>query len=134
MTTTIRGLVFAGAGQPLTVETLTLDPPGPGEVAVRMLASGVCHSDLHVVDGDWARPADIVLGHEGSGLVTAVGAGVAERFPEVTPGALVVLAWTAPCGTCSPCRRGEAWLCARPVGAGHRLRDDLVRVHRDDGT
>ena len=133
MTTTIRGLVFAGAGQPLAVETLTLDAPGPGEVAVRMLASGVCHSDLHVVDGDWARPAPIVLGHEGSALVMALGPGVTERFPELVPGALVVLAWTAPCGTCPPCRRGEAWGCARPVGAGHRLRDDLARVHRDDG-
>ncbi|HVQ22761.1 MAG TPA: alcohol dehydrogenase catalytic domain-containing protein, partial [Candidatus Saccharimonadia bacterium] len=133
MVTTIRGLVFAGGGQPLTVETLALDPPGQGEVAVRMLASGVCHSDLHVVDGDWARPADIVLGHEGSALVTALGQGVAERFPALVPGALVVLAWTAPCGICPPCRRGEAWLCARPAGAGHRLRDDLVRVHRDDG-
>ncbi len=133
MTTIIRGLVFNGAGQPLTIETLALDPPGPGEVAVRMLASGVCHSDLHVVDGDWARPADIVLGHEGSAMVTALGPGVAERFPDLVPGALVVLAWTAPCGTCPPCRRGEAWQCARPVAAGHRLREDLVRVHRDDG-
>ena len=87
MTTTIRGLVFKGAGQPLAVETLALDPPGPGEVAVRMLASGVCHSDLHVVDGDWARPADIVLGHEGSALVTALGPGVVERFPDLVPGA-----------------------------------------------
>jgi S-(hydroxymethyl)glutathione dehydrogenase / alcohol dehydrogenase len=134
MTTTIRGLVFHGADQPLAVETLALDPPGPGEVAVRMLASGVCHSDLHVVDGDWVRPPDIVLGHEGSALVTALGSGVAERFPELVPGALVVLAWTAPCGTCPPCRRGEAWRCARPVGAGHRLRDDLVRIHRGDST
>jgi S-(hydroxymethyl)glutathione dehydrogenase/alcohol dehydrogenase len=132
--TTLRGLVFQGPGRPLALETLRLDPPGPGEVAVRMLASGVCHSDLHVVDGGWIRPADVVLGHEGAALVTAIGPGVGERFPDLQPGALVVLAWTAPCGACPPCLRGEGWQCARPVGAGHRLADDLVRVHRADGT
>jgi len=99
-----------------------------------MLASGVCHSDLHVVDGDWTRPADIVLGHEGSAVVMDIGPGVPERFPGLVPGALVVLAWTAPCGTCTPCLRGEGWQCARPVGAGHRLSEDLVRVHREDGS
>ena len=117
MTTTIRGLVFHGAGQPLAVETLALDPPGPGEVAVRMLASGVCHSDLHVVDGEWARPADIVLGHEGSALVTALGPGVAERFPELVPGALVVLAWTAPCGDLPAVPPGRG-VAVRAAGRG----------------
>ena len=68
---TLRGLVFRGPGRPLAIETLRLDAPGPGEVAVRMLASGVCHSDLHVVDGEWARPTDVVLGHEGSAVVTS---------------------------------------------------------------
>ncbi|MET1232422.1 MAG: zinc-binding dehydrogenase [Candidatus Limnocylindrales bacterium] len=134
MTTSLQGLVFSGSGRPLVIETLQLDPPGPGEVAVRMLASGVCHSDLHVVDGEWERPPDVVLGHEGSALVTDLGPGVAERFPDLAPGTLVVLAWTAPCGTCTPCLRGEAWQCARPVGVGHRLREDLVRVHRGDGS
>ena len=134
MSDAFRGVVFHGPGQPLTIETLQLDPPGEGEVAVRMLASGICHSDLHVVDGDWRRPADMVLGHEGSGVVTALGRGVAERFPDLVPGALVVLAWTAPCARCPSCLRGEGWRCTRPVGAGHRLRDDLVRVHRDDGS
>jgi S-(hydroxymethyl)glutathione dehydrogenase/alcohol dehydrogenase len=130
----MRGLVFHGPGRPLVIETLRLDAPGPGEIAVRMLASGVCHSDLHVVDGGWARPADVVLGHEGSAVVTALGPGVAERSPGLVPGALVVLAWTAPCGAWSPCLRGEGWQCTRPVAAGHRLRPDLVRVRRDDGS
>ncbi len=134
MSETIRGLVFRGPGEPLALETLRLDSPAAGEVAVRMLASGVCHSDLHVVDGEWARPIDVVLGHEGSAVVTAVGPGVAERFPDLGLGTLVVLAWTAPCGTCPPCLRGEGWQCARPVGAGHRSREDLVRVHRNDGS
>jgi S-(hydroxymethyl)glutathione dehydrogenase/alcohol dehydrogenase len=128
-----RGAVFRAPGRPLQIESLVLDPPGPGEVAVRMAASGVCHSDLHVVDGEWARPPDVVLGHEGAAVVEALGDGVAERFPGLRPGALVVLAWTAPCGTCPACGRGEAWQCERPVGAGHRLSPDLVRVHRVDG-
>ncbi len=134
MSEPFRGLVFRGPGRPLAIESLRLDPPGEGEVAVRMLASGICHSDLHVIDGEWARPVDLVLGHEGSAVVTSLGSGVAERFPDLVPGALVVLAWTAPCGRCPPCLRGEGWQCARPVGAGHRLHGDLVRVHREDGS
>jgi S-(hydroxymethyl)glutathione dehydrogenase/alcohol dehydrogenase len=134
MTSRLRGAVFHGAGQALSLETLRLDPPGPGEVAVRMLASGVCHSDLHVVDGEWRRPGEVVLGHEGSAVVEGLGPGVAERFPTLVPGALVALAWTAPCGRCDACWRGEAWLCARPLGEGHRLADGMARVHRDDGT
>lgn len=105
-----------------------------------MVASGVCHSDLHVVDGDWARPMDVVLGHEGAGIVEAIGPGVVER-PADAPidagglrlGDLVVLAWTAPCGSCPACTRGEAWLCTQPAGDGHRLAPDLVRVHTPGG-
>jgi len=130
----LRGAVFHGPRRPLAIERLRLDPPGPGEVSVRMAASGVCHSDLHVVDGEWARPEGVVLGHEGAAVVESLGEDVAERFPELRPGVLVVLAWTAPCGACGSCRRGEGWQCARPVAPDHRLRDDLVRVHRADGT
>jgi len=130
----LRGAVFRGPGRPLRIETLRLDPPGPGEVAVRMAASGVCRSDLHVVDGDWARPSDVVLGHEGAAFVESLGEGVAERFPGLREGSLVVLAWTAPCAACPACLRGEGWQCARPVGAGHRLAPGLVRVHRADGS
>jgi S-(hydroxymethyl)glutathione dehydrogenase/alcohol dehydrogenase len=103
-----------------------------------MLASGVCHSDLHVVDGDWERPAGVVLGHEGAGVVEAVGPPAAsgagagdDRQPSV--GDLVVLAWTAPCARCVACRRGEPWLCLTPEGGGHRLDPSLVRLHDRDG-
>ena len=138
---TIQAAVFAGPRLPVGVETLHLDAPGAGELRVRMVASGVCHSDLHVVDGEWARPANVVLGHEGAAIVEALGSGVPAR-PEGVPleyggfriGDLVVLAWTAPCGTCAACRRGEAWLCADPLGNGHRLGRDAVRVRRPDGT
>ncbi len=143
MTTThIQGAVFRGPRRPLVPEELRLDAPGPGEVRVRMVATGVCHSDLHVVDGEWARPVDLVLGHEGAGVIEAIGPGVPERAPGIAPGAapgvrlgdLVVLAWTAPCGTCPACRRGEGWLCATPRGGGHRLAPEAVRVRRPDGT
>jgi S-(hydroxymethyl)glutathione dehydrogenase/alcohol dehydrogenase len=137
----VRGAVFIGPRQPLKMEQLELDPPGPGEVLVRMVASGVCHSDLHVVDGEWARAPGIVLGHEGAGVVEALGAGVPERAEDVSVGAaglrvgdLVVLAWTAPCGRCSACRRGEAWVCTEPRGTGYRLSPELLRMRRPDGT
>jgi S-(hydroxymethyl)glutathione dehydrogenase/alcohol dehydrogenase len=127
--TRAEGAVFLGAGRRLSVEAYDLDAPGPGEVLVAMVASGVCHSDLHVVDGDWVRPTDVILGHEGAGTVQAIGEGV--TTPRV--GDLVVLAWNAPCGGCGPCRRGEAWLCRTPRTAGHRLAPEQVRAHRLDG-
>jgi S-(hydroxymethyl)glutathione dehydrogenase/alcohol dehydrogenase len=136
--TAARGLLFDGPGAPLRVVDLRLDPPAAGEVRVRMVASGVCHSDLHVVDGDWARPAGVVLGHEGAGIVEAVGPespaigrAAGGRRPRV--GDLVVLAWTAPCMRCAACSRGEPWLCLKPVGRGYRLDPTLVRVHALDG-
>jgi Zn-dependent alcohol dehydrogenase len=125
----MRGVVFDGPGRPIRIEELLLDPPGPGEVRVRMAAAGVCHSDLHVVDGEWERPIGVVLGHEGAALVEDVGPGV----DHVRPGDLVVLSWTAPCGRCAACVRGEPWLCADPAGAGHRLRESDVRLRRPDG-
>lgn len=126
----VRGAVFGGPGKPLQIETLSLETPGRGELLVRMLASGVCHSDLHVVDGDWDRPPGIVLGHEGAAVVELVGDGVQSH----AVGDLVVLAWTAPCEACSACLRGEQWLCCDPRGAGHRLSRDLVRLRRPDGS
>ena len=96
-----RGLVFHRAGTHPRIEELILDAPGPDEVRVRMAAAGVCHSDLHVIDGEWERPSNVVMGHEGSAWVESVGDGVTN----VAVGDLVVLAWTAPCGTCPACRR-----------------------------
>jgi S-(hydroxymethyl)glutathione dehydrogenase/alcohol dehydrogenase len=124
-----RGAVFRGASRRTTVEELMLDAPQRGEVRVRMAAAGVCHSDLHVVDGEWERPSGVVLGHEGAAWVESLGEGVTG----LEPGDLVVLAWTAPCTTCAACERGEPWLCATPDGAGHRLGPDLQRLHRSTG-
>jgi S-(hydroxymethyl)glutathione dehydrogenase/alcohol dehydrogenase len=143
--TPVRAAVFLGAAAGFRVEELLLDEPGPGEVRVRMLASGVCHSDLHVLDGDWDRPAPVVMGHEGAGIVEAlgpgVGAGPSDAHPGVSAGLgqpavgdLVVLAWTAPCGACPACARGEAFLCSDPRGADHRRAPADVRLRRPDGT
>ena len=86
-----RGLVFGGAGRPLEIESLVLDEPQHGEVLVQLVASGVCHSDLHVVDGEWERPANVVLGHEGAAIVEALG-------PDVPNGAYT-LKYSAPLKT-----------------------------------
>ena len=124
-----RGVVFRGTGAPPRIEELSLDPPQRGEVRVRMAAAGVCHSDLHVVDGEWERPAGVVMGHEGAAFVEEIGDGVTG----LEVGDLVVLAWTAPCASCVSCRRGEPWLCTRPDGSGHRLAPELVRLHDRSG-
>jgi S-(hydroxymethyl)glutathione dehydrogenase/alcohol dehydrogenase len=140
-TMAVRGLVYHGPERPPAIEELQLDPPGRGEVRVRMVASGVCHSDLHVVDAEWQRPREVVLGHEGAAIVESLGADVPLRPAEspleaggLRPGDLVALAWTAPCASCVACRRGEGWLCLDPRGAGHRLAADSIRLHRADGS
>jgi S-(hydroxymethyl)glutathione dehydrogenase/alcohol dehydrogenase len=91
----------------LVVEELDVEEPLPGEVVVRMGAVGVCGTDLHSYKGEWDRPRPIVLGHEGAGVVEAVGAEV-EGLRE---GDRVVLSWAPACGECGPCRRGRPAAC-----------------------
>ncbi|MGH3144803.1 MAG: alcohol dehydrogenase catalytic domain-containing protein, partial [Rubrobacter sp.] len=107
MTPTVRAMVFHDPGGPLVEEELRLADLRDDLVRVRICASGVCGSDLHVVDGDWTTPAPLVLGHEGSGIVEEVGPGA----KDVGPGDRVVLSWFAPCRRCTECARGRAWLC-----------------------
>lgn len=107
MGVTVTGAVFEGAGRPLTVQTLDLGDPREGEVLVGLAASGVCHSDFHVLRGDWTAPAPMVLGHEGAGIVEAVGPGVTH----VRPGDHVVLSWVPYCGHCRYCLAGRPALC-----------------------
>ena len=116
---TIRAAVLEEVGAPTIIRELELIEPRVGEVRVRMLASGVCHSDLHVRDGEWDRPTPIVLGHEGAGLVEAVGPGV--TTPRV--GQLVALSWLIPCGACRSCRRGHTWACPDSPSYRHTLLD-----------
>lgn len=113
-----RGLLLNGPGE-LAVETLALEAPGPNEVQVRIEASGVCHTDLHVLETDgWGMPLPVLLGHEGAATVEAVGEGVTT----VEPGDRVVLAWRSPCGECPACRRGDPRLCRSPRRARRRLK------------
>jgi S-(hydroxymethyl)glutathione dehydrogenase/alcohol dehydrogenase len=126
----MRAAVIERAGAPVRIEELSLDGPREGEVQVRMLGSGVCHSDLHVRDGDWERPGPIVLGHEGAGVVEAVGPGV--DVPHV--GDLVALSWYAPCLVCRECEAGRQWLCTGSPSLRHRMNDGTTRLHRGDGS
>ena len=119
MTTVVRAVVLEEVGRPAVVRELELIEPRAGEVRVRMLASGVCHSDLHVRDGEWDRPTPIVMGHEGAGIVEAVGPGV--TTPRV--GQLVTLSWLIPCGVCRSCRRGQIWACPDSPSYRHTLLD-----------
>jgi S-(hydroxymethyl)glutathione dehydrogenase/alcohol dehydrogenase len=123
----VKAVVFRGAGNPLEIADVHLDPPGPGEVLVRIAAAGVCHSDLHVVRGEWSRITPLVLGHEGSGVVVEVGAGV----DTLEPGDHVVLSWIAPCGRCGQCLAGREARCeeaANVVGPLGVLPDGTTRM------
>jgi S-(hydroxymethyl)mycothiol dehydrogenase len=110
-----RGIVVWESNAPVVTEPIVVDDPGPGEVLVRIEASGVCHTDLHVRDGKIGSPP-ILLGHEGAGTIEAVGPGVDE--PRV--GDYVILAWRAPCGTCRFCRNGLLHLCSASLNAKPR--------------
>src|SRR5690349_7408400 len=119
MSPSVRAAVLEEVGQPVVIRDLELIEPRAGEVRVRMLASGVCHSDLHVREGEWDRPTPIVMGHEGAGIVEAVGDGV--TTPRV--GQLVALSWLIPCGACRSCRRGHVWACPASPSYRHTLLD-----------
>ncbi|GAA2801453.1 Zn-dependent alcohol dehydrogenase [Saccharopolyspora taberi] len=105
--TAAQAAVLRETGGDLRVEDIELADPGPGQVRVRLAATGVCHSDLSLATGVLAHPMPVVLGHEGAGRVVAVGEGV-ERYRVGDP---VVLNWTPPCRECWFCTRGEPYLC-----------------------
>ena len=106
----MRGAVLHEYRSPLKIEELDLNDPGPGEVLVKMMASGVCHSDWHVVKGEWGhQDVPSVLGHEGAGIVESLGPGVSH----LKPGDHVVLAWKNNCGLCEMCQKGWPNLCPR---------------------
>jgi len=102
-----RAAVLEAVGAPLRIETLRLVPPGPSDVLVRIRATGLCHTDLEVMQGSLRYPMPIVLGHEGAGIVEAVGAAVTR----VKPGDHVVCSWNPHCGQCFYCERAMPILC-----------------------
>ena len=104
---TAKAAVLNALNEPLSVEPLRVRDPREGEVLVRIGASGVCHSDLHAITGDIPMPTPCVLGHEGAGVVEAVGPGVGR----VHTGDHVVLNWVPFCGSCWYCQSGNAYLC-----------------------
>ncbi len=131
----VTAAVLRAAGKPLSVEQLSLSALGPRDVLVRMGAAGLCHTDLEVMRGVIPMPLPMVLGHEGAGVVEAVGAAV-ER---VKPGDHVVCSWNPACGHCFYCSRGQPLLCqvcGRAAGAGTLpdgrmpLSDALGPVHQ----
>ncbi len=126
----VRAVVFRGPGIPLDVTEVHLDPPGPREVLVRIAAAGVCHSDLHVIRGEWDRLVPVVLGHEGSGTIVDIGTDVVG----LAIGDHVVLSWIAPCGVCRQCLAGREARCeeaASIVGPLGVLPDGTSRMSID---
>jgi len=117
--TAIRAAVLHAVDTPLKIETLTLASPGPHEVQVRMHVAGICHSDLHVIKGELRQSLPVVLGHEGSGVVEAVG----DDVHNIQPGARVALSWVPGCGECFYCQNHQAHLCDRgdPLANDSRL-------------
>src|SRR6187397_436132 len=125
----IRAAVLNAVGQPFAIESLELADPRVGEVLVRVAAVGVCHSDWHLVSGDTKHPLPVVPGHEGAGVIEAVGAGV----DDIKPGDHVVLNWAPSCGRCFYCLRDRSNLCETytgPIWAGTML-DGTTRLSRN---
>ena len=142
----IRAAVLRASGlprpyadsRPLAIETVRLDPPGPGEVRVAIKAAGLCHSDLSVVDGNRPRPLPMALGHEAAGVVEALGPGV----DDLKVGDRVVMVFMPSCGHCAPCATGRPALCEPGAAAngrgellagGRRLRDGAFELNHHLG-
>ena len=120
----MKAAVMRANNAPLEIEEVEIDAPGPGEVLLKTAASGICHSDLHVIEGGLPMPPPCVLGHEPAGVVEAIGEGVTD----FVPGDHVIGCLTSFCGVCRFCTGGRPYLCptqyvGRPEGAKARLRD-----------
>jgi Zn-dependent alcohol dehydrogenase len=123
--------VLTAVGEPLSVDEVLLADPGPDEVRVRIEAAGVCHSDLHYMTGDLAARLPIVVGHEGAGIVEALGPGAGDR---VKVGDRVALLWRPRCGECDACVAGNPVLCryGRVFAATNGLFDGTTRLHEGE--
>ncbi len=113
----VKGVVARSKGAPVTIETINVPDPGPGEALVKVQTCGVCHTDLHYREGGINDDFPFLLGHEAAGVVEAVG----DDVTEVAPGDFVVLNWRAVCGDCRACNRGEPWYCFSTYNATQKM-------------
>ena len=113
----VRGVVALEKGKPVSVETIVVPDPGPGEVVVDVAACGVCHTDLHYREGAINDDFPFLLGHEAAGRVSEVGEGVTD----VAVGDFVILNWRAVCGQCRACLRGRPWYCFATHNAAQKM-------------
>jgi len=113
----VRGVVARAKSAPVTLETIVVPDPGPGEAVVAVKACGVCHTDLHYREGGINDEFPFLLGHEAAGVVEAVGPDVRD----LAPGDFVVLNWRAVCGECRACRRGRPWYCFATHNATQKM-------------
>ncbi len=126
----MRAAVLYEPNQPMVIEEVTLDEPRSGEVLVRIAATGICHSDYHVIDGSWhgdGFPRPVVLGHEAAAVVAAVGPNVTL----VKPGDHVILSFVPTCGRCVNCVAGEPYLCSGMDPPPGTLYDGSRRLHKN---
>lgn len=126
----MRAVLFSGKSGEVELADVELDKPGPGEVRVKIAATGVCHSDLHIIRNEWPLPVPMVLGHEGSGTVTELGPGVTD----LAVGDHVVLSWVAPCNECRYCKAGHVARCSvamNLVAPGGVLQDGTSRIRHN---
>src|SRR5918992_1940613 len=113
----VRGVVAHKKGEPVSLETVIVPDPGPGEAVVKVQACGVCHTDLHYREGGINDEFPFLLGHEAAGVVESVGEGVTD----VAAGDYVILNWRAVDHTCRACRRGEPWYCFSTHNAAQKM-------------
>jgi S-(hydroxymethyl)mycothiol dehydrogenase len=113
----VRGVVARGKGAPVSLETIIVPDPGPGEALVKIEACGVCHTDLHYREGGINDDFPFLLGHEAAGVVESVGEGVTE----VAAGDFVILNWRAVCGQCRACLRARPWYCFNTHNAKQKM-------------
>src|ERR687893_1650700 len=119
----VQGVIARSKDAPVERVTISVPDPGPGEAVVKVLACGVCHTDLHYVQGGIGDDYPYLLGHEAAGTVELVGEGVRD----LAPGDYVILNWRACCGSCRACKRGRPWYCFATFNARQKMT-------LDDGT
>jgi S-(hydroxymethyl)mycothiol dehydrogenase len=113
----VQGVVSRAKGEPVSIETINVPDPGPGEALVKVQTCGVCHTDLHYREGGINDDFPFLLGHEAAGAVEAVG----DDVSSVAPGDFVILNWRAVCGNCRACNRGEPWYCFATHNATQKM-------------